>query len=449
MRWRKVAVVASTEFNNAVRTKAFVASVLMLPIIYGAAIFIQIVANRADTRTRAFALVDRTGAVAPEIVEAARQYNQFGVFDENQKQVRPRFEPEVVEAGPAADADLAARLSDRVRSGELFAFLEVPADLMEPAPGSTPRLRYHTNTPTDIDLPRWLDGVVNSAVQRARFQRAGLDPAKVAAAMSRVDTDTLGLVDRAPQAPASAASGASPAPSPPAEARKIDPIRTFGLPIALVFVMFITIMSTTPQLMQTVLEEKMSKISEVLLGSVTPFELMLGKLLGNVGVALLLAGLYLGTAFAVAARYGYGDMAQPGLLLATVLFIFLGVTLFGSLFMAIGSACSDLKDAQSLMFPVMMLAMLPAFFWSVVLQRPDSPVSVAASLFPPATPFLMLMRMALSPAPPAWQVGLGVVLTTLTALLCVAAAAKIFRTGILMQGKAPSFVELARWVLAK
>jgi ABC-type Na+ efflux pump permease subunit len=213
--------------------------------------------------------------------------------------------------------------------------------------------------------------------------------------------------------------------------------------------MFITIMSTTPQLMQTVLEEKMSKISEVLLGSITPFELMLGKLLGNVGVALLLATLYLGTAYGVAVRYGLGDMASPGLILATVLFIFLGVTLFGSLFMAIGSACNDLKDAQSLMFPVMMLAMLPAFFWSVVLFKPSSPLAVGVSLFPPATPFLMLMRMALSPAPPAWQVALSVVLTTLTALACVWAAAKIFRTGLLMHGKAPSFAELAKWVVAK
>jgi ABC-type Na+ efflux pump permease subunit len=219
--------------------------------------------------------------------------------------------------------------------------------------------------------------------------------------------------------------------------------------VALVAVMFITVISTTPQLMQSVLEEKMSKISEVLLGSVSPFQLMLGKLLGNVGVALLLAFLYLGTAYGVALKYGYGDLASPGLVAATVLFIFLGVMLFGSLFMAIGSACNDMKDAQSLMFPVMMLAMLPAFFWTVVLQQPSSPIAVGVSLFPPATPFLMLMRMALSPTPPAWQVILSVVLTTITALACVWASAKIFRTGLLMQGKSPNFAELAKWVLAK
>jgi len=81
----------------------------------------------------------------------------------------------------------------------------------------------------------------------------------------------------------------------------------------------------------------------------------------------------------------------------------------------VGAACSELKDAQSLMMPVMLLSMIPVFVWTAVLKNPTSPLSVGMSLFPPASPFLMLMRLALRPAPPAWQVVLSVVLTTLTA----------------------------------
>jgi len=99
--------------------------------------------------------------------------------------------------------------------------------------------------------------------------------------------------------------------------------------------------------------------------------------------------------------------------------------------------------------PVMLLSMIPVFVWTAVLKNPGSPLSVGMSLFPPASPFLMLMRRALRPAPPAWQVALSVVLTTLTAMAIVWAAGKIFRTGLLMQGKPPSFTELARWVMAK
>jgi ABC-type Na+ efflux pump permease subunit len=456
MSWRKVWTVASTEFQNAVRTKAFLASVIMLPLIYALAIFIQMFASKADTRTRAFAVIDKTGELAPAVEAAAKGYNDNAVYEPGssgakRKQIAPRFEPTVVSQDGRNEQDVLVDLSDKVRSGELYAFVEIPSDVLDPArsgpaQGDTAaKLKYHTNTPTDMGLPRWIQGVVNSAVQQARFKSEGVDALKVAKAMTPVETDTLGLVDRQAVTP-STASGSPPKAS---VAQKVDFLRIFAPPIALVLVMFITVISTTPQLMQSVLEEKMSKISEVLLGSVSPFQLMLGKLVGNVGVALLLAFLYLGTAYGVAMKYGYGDVASPGLLCATVLFIFLGVMLFGSLFMAIGAACSDMKDAQSLMFPVMMLAMLPTFFWMVVLQQPSSPIAVGVSLFPPATPFLMLMRMALSPSPPVWQVILSVVLTSLTALLCVWASAKIFRTGLLMQGKAPSFAQLARWVMAK
>jgi ABC-type Na+ efflux pump permease subunit len=456
MRWRKVAVVASTEFNNAVRTRAFLVSLLMLPLIYGLAILIQVFANRADTETRPFAVVDHTGVLFPDIESQAKTYNEI-VASKDGKLVAPRFEPSNATDEKRPTPEILYDLSQRVREGKLFAFVEIPADVIDPektGPNAKEqvKLRYHTNTPTDMGLPRWLEGIINTQVQSQRFKEAGLDAAKVAKVMTRVDSETLGLLDRAQAtAPTTGASPASPATASSgiSQAKQVDPIRTFAPPIALVAVMFIVIMSTTPQLMQTVLEEKLSKISEVLLGSITPFELMLGKLLGNLGVALLLAGLYVGAAYGVAARYGYGDILPPALIAYSVLFIVLGVMLFGSLFMAVGSACNDMKDAQSLMFPVMMLALLPTFFWTVVLSKPSSPISVGISLFPPATPFLMLMRLALSPAPPPWQVGLSVVLTTLTAILCVWASAKIFRVGLLMTGKAPSFAELAKWIVAK
>ena len=215
------------------------------------------------------------------------------------------------------------------------------------------------------------------------------------------------------------------------------------------FILFFVIMTSAPQLLNSVIEEKMSKISEVLLGSITPFELMAGKLMGNAGIALLTASLYLGGGFGVAAYHGYGDVVSPWLLAGLGLYLVLAIMLYGSLYMAVGAACNELKDAQSLMMPVMLLSMFPVFVWTAVLQNPSSPLSVGMSLFPPASPFLMLMRLALRPAPPAWQVGLSVVLTAATALFCVWAAGKIFRIGLLMQGKAPSFRELARWVMAR
>ncbi len=270
--------------------------------------------------------------------------------------------------------------------------------------------------------------------------------------------DNLGLVDRAAKpaiaagAPASGkAAGAEPTPRATEikEAERVDPVRTALVPAVLLFVMFLLVMSTTPQLLNSVLEEKMSKVSEVLLGSLTPFELMMGKLLGNTAIAIVLATLYLAGGYGLAMYYGYADAITPGIMAALGIFVVLAITLYGSLFMAVGSACDDLKDAQSLMMPIMLLSMLPLFVWVNVLKNPSSGLSVGLSLFPPASPYLMLMRMAMRPAPPAWQVGLAMVGTALTALLCVWAAAKIFRTGLLMQGKTPSYREILRWVMAR
>jgi ABC-2 type transport system permease protein len=232
-------------------------------------------------------------------------------------------------------------------------------------------------------------------------------------------------------------------------AEKVDPIRSAVVPALLMFIMFFVIMTSAPQLLNSVIEEKMSKISEVLLGSVSPFELMAGKLLGNTAIALVTATLYIGGAYAVAAYHGYGDVVSPALLVGLGGFLVLAIMLYGSLYMAVGAACNELKDAQTLMMPVMLLSMFPIFVWTAVLQNPSSALSVGMSLFPPASPFLMLMRLALRPAPPAWQVALAVLLTSATAIFCVWSAGKIFRIGLLMQGKAPNFRELARWIVAR
>ncbi|HEU5115556.1 MAG TPA: ABC transporter permease, partial [Isosphaeraceae bacterium] len=227
------------------------------------------------------------------------------------------------------------------------------------------------------------------------------------------------------------------------------PIRKILVPASLMFVVFMVVMATTPQLLQSVIEEKMSRISEVLLGSVSPFELMMGKLLGNVGIAMLLASLYVSGGYAVATYFEYTEDISPALLASTALFIAMAVLLYGSLYLAMGSACSELKDAQSLMMPVMLLSMMPMFFWFAVVRAPNSALSVGLSLFPFSTPYLMLLRMATIPGPPAWQVVLSIVLTALTVIACLWAAGKIFRVGLLMQGKPPSLVQMARWVMMR
>jgi ABC-type Na+ efflux pump permease subunit len=441
---RKIGTVASTEFGSAVQTKAFLVSLLLLPVIIGGSMVLQItIARRVDTKPRSVAVIDRTGELYSSIERAARAHNAQ-TDDPQGNAVHPRIELSPMTNSGGDDAATLLELSDRIRGGELDAFVVIPPETIRlPPPSAAPPLGpdYHSDSPNDDVARNWLAATIDHEVRSRRFRSAGIDQALADRLSQPIILGNLGLFELDRSAP-----GPRPVIKP---AQKVDPVRTAAVPAVLMFVLLLLVMTTTPHLLNSVIEEKMSKISEVLLGSLTPFELMMGKLLGNAGIVLLLALLYLSAGYAAAAYYGYADMLSTGLLLALGLFLILATLLFGSLYMAVGAACNEIKDAQSLMMPIMLLSMFPAFVWMAVLRNPSSGLAVGLSLFPPASPFLMLMRIALRPAPPAWQVALAVVLTSLTTLFCVWAAAKILRTGLLMQGKAPSYAELARWVFAK
>ncbi len=128
------------------------------------------------------------------------------------------------------------------------------------------------------------------------------------------------------------------------------------------------------------------------------------------------------------------------------MFLILALFIFGSLFVAIGAACNDLKDSQNMMTPVMLLVMIPIFTAGSVLRAPDGTMAMVLSMVPTAAPFLMLLRISLQPGPPMWQIVVSVTLMAGTALVVVWAAGKIFRTGLLMQGKSATMAEMLRWI---
>lgn len=194
-------------------------------------------------------------------------------------------------------------------------------------------------------------------------------------------------------------------------------------------------------------EEKGQRIAEVLLGSVSPFELMAGKLLGLVGVSLTMAAVDLGGGFVVAQRYGVADMLSPALVAWFVVFLTLALLIYGSLFIAVGAAAGDVKDTQTLMTPVMLVAFLPFFAFGPIMQDPNGAVAVACSWFPFATPFLLVARQSVPTGVPAGQMAGGIAVVLGTTLGCVWASGRIFRVGRLMQGKGAKFGDLFRWAL--
>jgi len=359
--------------------------------------------------------------------------------DGDKKQLRPKFELERVfpVTGTHKDVDL----SERVRSGELQGFLLIAEDaLKEFDEGERPpgfrALSYHTDEPTFIELPRWLGKVINEDQRRRRIEAADLDQKLVNRLNRRIPLDTYGLTKQ--RADGSVDKG-----------EKENRLRTFGLPAIAVMLLFMLVMTSAPQLMTNILEEKSQRISEVLVSLVSPFNLLMGKLMGGVLISLTLALMYLGGVFWATHHFGVSQFVPAStygwFLLMTVFALFM----YGSMFSALGSACSEVRDSQSMVMPAMMIVMIPLFSAFPIIESPNGTLAQIMTFVPTATPMILLLRLVTQPGPPPIEIGFALLDCIVTTLVLVWASGKIFRIGVLSQGQTPTFRNLIGWLLSK
>lgn len=218
------------------------------------------------------------------------------------------------------------------------------------------------------------------------------------------------------------------------------------LPFAYMILLLMTSMMGGQFLMTTVVEEKSSRVIEVLLSAVSPLELMTGKILGQLVVGLLLLGAYGGLGVGTLAVFAILDLLEPVALISMLVFFFISYLTIAALMAAIGAAVNELREAQSLQGPIMVILMIPYLLFLPISRNPDSAFSVACSFIPPINPFAMMLRVASTSPPPLWQIGLSMLIGIITAAAAVWLAAKIFRVGLLMFGKPPNLRTLIRWV---
>lgn len=428
----RVLIIAQTELLALARTKFFIASLILMPLFMMALVtFMEYAGDAVDQDDRRFAVLDQTGVLYEPLARAADARNQES--GPGGARTGPRFLPERVDQPGVSRDELVLALSERVKRKEVFAFVEIPADVLDA--GTTTGIRYFSEQTAYEGLSRWLRATLEDEIVKRRFDRAGIDEALVARLTAHPTLSEFALVER------NAAGGVT-------VEREVDEIEQFGVPFFFLLLMFMSVMTIAQHLINSVIEEKMSKISEVLLGSVSAFQLLAGKLLGVVGVSLALSIVYLAGGIYAVYSFGRSDLVDPALIAWFLVFLVSAALMFGSLFLALSSACSDLKDAQSMLQPAMLLVIFAYIASFLVIRAPDSTMAVVLSFVPPVTPFAMILRLALPPGPPLWQLVLSVALLVGMTVLVVWAAGRIFRVGLLMQGKPPNLPELYRWIRA-
>lgn len=433
---RKAMVVAQREYRTQVRSRAFVISLVLMPVLMGGgALLPALLQGRVKVEDQHVVVADGTGKLLPALLAAAATRNQREITDaKTGRQTEPRFLLEAAARVPLTDADR-FELSQKIRKRALHAFVEIDAAALAPAdPAQTKaRARVHLEGAPVGGLRRWLAAELNRSAQVERLRTAGLDPVVVARATAPVGVDALGLYTRGSDGRIVAGD-------------ERGRVASLFFPLAVVLLSFMAVMMSQTMLQNT-LEEKQQRIAEVLLGSVKPGELMLGKVVGSAGVSLTMLLLYLGGGIWTLGQLGLTGLLRHELVAWLLFFTVLGVLIFGSIFTAVGAACNELKEAQAFLLPVMMLLLLPLMILTKIMEAPMSGFSTALSFVPIWTPLLMPLRLAATEAVPLWQPVAGAVGSVLTAGAAIWAGGRVLRVGLLLQGKPPRIGQLIGWIL--
>ena len=415
--WRNVWAVIRREYIQRVRTKSFVFGTIAVPLIMIMMIAIPVViAERSEDGERRIVVVDRTGVLLE------------------------RLESELVELGWTVEpevwaADVEDRLRQRAEEGEILGFLMLDDETL----GQGVATFQTTSRPTPV-RGLTLRGAITRAAMEYRLEGSGGAESMLSGGELIVEmlSDTPGVNpdDDGPQ---------------------------FAVAYAGAMILYMVILIYSVAVMRATLEEKTSRIVEVIVASMKPWHLLLGKIIGVGAVSLTQISIWiLAGKLAVAAGIptlmsarpdltGLVDLqaALPGFGMLTLFagFFVAGFFMYSGIYAAVGAMCNTDEEANQAQLPVVMLLVGPIIMVMPVIQDPSATWATVASLFPLFSPILMWARIA-GGGVPAWQIALSFVLMAFAIVAIAWVAGRIYRVGILMTGKRPTLPELWRWVRA-
>ena len=426
---QKIWLILQSEFWRRVRSKAFILATLLAPVLLIALMFAPALLGELgeESSERTVAVVDETGELFDRLQTASEDASGFTFT--------------------AVDAP-ADSLRAAVLAGDYDGYVILSAALLEEENGE---VTYYS-TESSLGGPARFENMLEDAVRGAVLTARDVPP-DIQALMERdVDVSSQVLSEEG-----EAGSGI------------VLTVIGFGMAFVIYFAVFIY----GQFVMQGVIEEKSNRVVEVVVSSVRPFELLMGKVLGVgamglvqmiiwvtlAGAGMTFAGTIL-SLFITPADLGVPTdvsaqevMEAAGITMPTIpvdlvvwflLFFVGGYLLYASLFAAVGSAVEQQQDAQNLMYPVFIPLILPIMFVTFVVESPDSMISLVLSLVPFFSPIIMPLRMTAASVP-FWQTLLAFVLLVGGFVFTIWVAARIYRIGIFMYGKTPSLTEVVKW----
>ncbi len=456
----RVLHVAWREFVATVATKGFIIGVLVTPVILGVVILVlpllidptppkidgelaivdptgEVVAGVAAylepeaLAKRRLEIEQKIGEVLPASIQGLTRDPKAAAAMEQALASALGSAPEIAVVALPPDADLerekAPLLDGSAQDGGRLALAVVHPNAVEPDEGgSYGRYDLYVREKLDDRLEGEIKDALREAIVERRVAGRGLDPQEIAALtrVGRVRSTTV------------TAEGE----------RETSEILNMLLPAGFMILLLISVMTGGQYLLTTTIEEKSSRVVEVLLSAVSPIELMTGKIIGQLCVGFLLLALYAGMGLSALVSFSLLGLIDPWLIVYLLIFYLIAYFVIASMMAAIGAAVNEMREAQTLMTPVMLVIMIPWILWLPISRDPNSIFATVTSLTPPINSFVMLLRMTSNTPPPLWQVWLSIAIGVASVFAAVWLAAKVFRVGLLMHGKPPNLATLWRWV---
>jgi len=476
------ALVARREYVENAKTKGFWIGILTFPLVLILMIQVPVWLEKKGTPTRYFALVDQSGGMESlvlstlgksyqrQVKEARDEYTRKNPLQSSNqppssvppfKLPRRIYERVDLPPGLKTNAPLAELVNDlkpylrgekkifiNGQPAPLYAAILIPPglDQLIVRPASTPArpaangIEYWSIDVTDagFGLRQQVEQAIDAEIRQREFLAHGVD----AAAVRQIEQTYVAFTALSPKKEAGREA-----------VNSTDVIRQWA-PSAFVYLLWVSTFMIVQMLLTNIIEEKSNRIIEVLLSSVTPGELMMGKLFGIAAIGLTMVGAWMATVFIVLELRpgGSGDVGGQvlavlqgsHLVLLFAVYFLLGYLMYAAVILALGSVCNTLKDAQSYMGVITMLMMLPLMTMTFIPKDPNGPIARLLSWIPLYSPFIMMNRA--NADPPLVDLIGTLVLQVVCMIGALWMAGKIFRIGILRTGQPPKIVEMLKWL---
>ena len=428
--------VLKREYLAGVRRKMFLIMTVLLPLLMAGAFLLPGLLFARGLGEKKIAVLDGTGRLGGAFTKTLAPAPAPNVRDSLRGSRRNPDLPqtlkiEYVDASHGSDLKpLLARVNTK-GADKLDGVFVIPAGAID---SGNVKMTFYSRSATDLITQERLSGVANRAMERLRFTGHGVNPDQVDELMRQVPSESVQL-------------------SRAGEQKKGGEM---NLILAFIFAALLLLPSFIQgvEIMRGIIQEKNDRIVEVLISSVSPRQLLTGKVLGVACVGLTQIGVWL-IAIAVLAAYGAGlaasvgfnvmQIVRPELFVYFVVFFLLAYLTYVCIYAIAGASCNSEREAQQLIAPISMIMMLPWFLMLPIIANPDSPLAIGFSLAPVFGPLTMFVRTIVSD-PPIVQIIGTMLISIATIFVFFWATAKIFRVGILSYGKRPTLAELWQWL---